>query len=227
MANLKSDVQVVNQQGLYYIVDNGNRIKRFKPWLGGSSAFLYDSIMRHSVFPNKFGANIQKHFDILSQALAGARGKRLLELATGSGSASRFLSSDNRYTGTDISPGLLKQAEKRFRMAGFPEPEFYVVSADQLPFENGSFDLCLCILAMNFFGNIGKVFQEIKRLLVPGGTFVCCVPVPERNLLRSTIRGALYSQADYQSLCQEHHFRYAAIPGENGALLYFMAIREA
>lgn len=104
--------------------------------------------------------------------MAAIHGRSVLELGTGSGSAVHFLSSDNQYTGTDISSGLLKQAAKQFIKAGFPNPEFYVVSADDLPFERSTFDVCLCILSLNFIGNIEKVFEEISRVLLPNGLFV-------------------------------------------------------
>jgi hypothetical protein len=68
------------------------------------------------------------------------------------------------------------------------------------------------------------VFQEIKRVMVPGGVFVCCVPVPERNTLQSTIRGTLYSEEELAGICNEHGFRFESIPFENGALLYFRAL---
>jgi ubiquinone/menaquinone biosynthesis C-methylase UbiE len=226
MAKLKPNIQVIKKDKLYYTVEIGNRLGRFKPWLGGSFSFLYDFIMKNSLFPKKFGGDIQKHYEILTQELAGTHGKQVLELATGSGSAVHFLDSDNQYTGTDISSGLLKQAAKQFRKAGFPEPEFYVVSADNLPFENNIFDLCLCILSLNFFSNVEMVFQEVRRVLVPEGVLICSVPVPERNRLKSTIRGILYSEAELEKICQEHGFKFERIPCENGVLLYFKAIKQ-
>jgi ubiquinone/menaquinone biosynthesis C-methylase UbiE len=226
MAKLKPNIQVIKKDELYYSVEIGNRLRRFKPWLGGSFSFLYDFIMKNSLFPKKFGGDIQKHYEILTQELAGTHGKQVLELATGSGSAVHFLDSDNQYTGTDISSGLLKQAAKQFRKAGFPEPEFYVVSADNLPFENNIFDLCLCILSLNFFSNVEMVFQEVRRVLVPEGVLICSVPVPERNRLKSTIRGILYSEAELEKICQEHGFKFERIPCENGVLLYFKAIKQ-
>jgi len=225
MVKLKPDIQVTNKKGLYYIVENGNRLKRFKPWLGDSFSFLYDFIMTKSVFPKKFGGDIQKHYEILTQELADVHGKQVLELATGSGSAVYFLNSDNHFTGTDISAGLLRQAKKRFEKAGFSEPVFYVVSAEDLPFEDGSFDLCLCILALNFVQDVKIVFQEAARVLVPGGVFVCSVPVPERNHLQSTINGTLYSEEELEEISQENGFAFEQISGENGALLYFRAIK--
>ncbi len=225
MTSIKPDVQIIKQGNLCYLADNENRLTRFTPWLGDSFSFLYDIIMSGSIFPKKFGGNIQKHYDTLAQALSNVEGTRVLELGTGSGSAVHFLNKDNQYTGVDVSPGLLKQAAKRFVRAGFQNPEFYVVSADDLPFENGCFDVCISILSLNFIGNVEKVFQEINRVLLSNGQFVCSVPVPERNKLQSTIRGSLYSEMELEKICREYGFRFERIPCTNGVLLYFKAIK--
>ena len=79
-------------------------------------------------------ADIGRHCKILSKELKDIHGKRVLELATGNGSAVNFLPDDNQYTDTDISPGLLKRAVKNFQNAGFKNTEFYVANADDLPF---------------------------------------------------------------------------------------------
>jgi SAM-dependent methyltransferase len=223
---LKSGIRVIKKKALCYIAESENSIKRFKPWLGDSFSFLYDFIMKSSIFPKKFGGDMSKHYEVLSQELMDIHGKRVLELATGSGSAVNFLPNDNQYTGTDISPGLLRKAVKSFRVAGFKEAEFYVTSADALPFDDNFFEVCLCILSLNFFNDVKKVFREIKRVLVTDAVFICSVPVPERNRLKSTIRGTLYSEEELERICQENGFSFESIPFENGALLYFRAILQ-
>ena len=199
---------------------------KFKPWLGDAFSFLYDFIMRCSIFPKKFAGDINKHYEILSKELQGTHEKRVLELATGSGSAVNFLPNDNQYTGTDISPGLLRQAVKNFSNAGFKNADFYVTSADALPFEDGFFNIVLCILSLNFFNDIKKVFAEIKRVTAPDAIFICSVPVPEKNRNQSKIRGMLYSEGELKKTCEEHDLNYETIPAENGALLYFRATRQ-
>ncbi len=221
---LKSGIQIIKKKDLCYIVKGESSVKQFKPWLGDSFSFLYDFIMKSSIFPKKFGGDMSKHYEILSQELKGVHGKRVLELATGSGSAVNFLPNDNQYTGTDISPGLLRKAVKSFRSAGFKNVEFYVASSDNLPFDDNHFNIVLCILSLNFFNDVNKVFQEIKRVTVPDAIFICSVPIPERNKLQSTIRGTLYSEEELARICKEHGFSYESIPFENGALLYFRAI---
>jgi SAM-dependent methyltransferase len=223
---LKNEVRVSKRRGLHYIVEDGGSLAKFKPWLGDAFSFLYDFIMKNSIFPKKFGGDINRHYEILRKELQGVHEKQVLELATGSGSAVNFLPNNNQYTGIDISPGLLKKSVKSFRNAGFNKPEFYVTSADDLPFGDGLFDVVLCILSLNFFSDIKKVFGEVKRVAAPGGIFICSVPVPERNNVQSAIRGTLYSEAEWGRICNEQAFSYEAIPAENGSLLYFRAIMQ-
>jgi len=222
---IKGDIEIITKNRIKYVVEKGET-KHFRPWLGDIFSFLYDFIMKRSVFPKKFGGNMSKHYEILRQELKGIHGKRVLELATGSGSAVSFLGNDNQYTGTDISPGLLRRAVKNFEAAGFKNAEFYVASADNLPFDDNIFDICLCILSLNFFNDVKRVVQEIGRVLAVGAVFVCSVPVPERHKLQSTIRGRLYSEEELENICQEHGFRFESIPDKNGALLYFRAVLQ-
>jgi SAM-dependent methyltransferase len=221
---LKNGINVTDKKGLHYIVEDEGRLLKFKPWLGDAFSFLYDFIMKSSIFPKKFGGDINQHYEILSKELKGVHEKRVLELATGSGNAVNFLPNDNQYTGTDISPGLLRKAVRSFGNAGFKNAEFYVTSADDLPFDDNLFNIVLCILSLNFFNDINKVFQEIKRVTAPASIFICSVPVPERKRVQSTIRGTLYSEEELERTCKEHGLSYEAIPSENGALLYFRAI---
>jgi ubiquinone/menaquinone biosynthesis C-methylase UbiE len=223
---LKNGIRVINKKGLYYIIEDGGRLLKFKPWLGDAFSFLYDFIMKRSVFPKKFSADMNRHYEILSKELKNVHEKCVLELATGSGSAVNFLPNDNQYTGTDISPGLLKKAIKSFRNAGFENAGFYVASADHLPFENDIFNIVLCILSLNFFNDTINVFQEIRRVTALDAIFICCVPVPERNKIQSKIRGTLYSEDKLVRICKEHGLNYETILSENGALLYFRAIMK-
>jgi SAM-dependent methyltransferase len=225
VAELKQDIQVIKRKGLYYIKGRDNRIIKYTPWLGDIFSFAYDAIMQNSVIPRKLGVDIEKHTTILAEELSGTHGRQVLELATGTGSAVQFLPGDNHYTGTDISPGLLKRAVERFTMVGFPEPEFYVVPAEDLPFAGAAFDLCLCILALNFFSSARQVLQEVWRILVPGGLFICSVPVPERNKLQSIIRGSLHTEAELEQMCKNCGFSFEPLPVHNGTLLYFKATK--
>lgn len=221
---LKNGIKAIEKKGLYYIAEDGGRMLKFKPWLGDSFSLLYDFFMKTSIFPRKFKGDMKQHYEILSEELKDAHNKRVLELATGSGSAVNFLPNNNLYTGSDISPGLLRKALKNFSNAGFKNAEFYVTRADALPFKDNLYDVVLCILSLNFFEDINKVLQEIKRVSAPTAIFICSVPVPERKKARSTIRGTLLSEKELKKICTDNGLSYETIPAENGALLYFRAI---
>jgi ubiquinone/menaquinone biosynthesis C-methylase UbiE len=223
---LKNGIETYSKNGVHYLIGNDSKPIRFKPWLGDCFSFLYDTIMHHSIFPKKFAADFDTHSKTLRAELANVHRRRVLELATGSGSACDFLPNDNDYCGTDISPGLLRRAVKKFRLAGFSKAVFYLSGADDLPFKEGSFDVCLCILSLNFFPDQAKSLREVHRVLPPGSVFVCVVPVPERNRLCSTIRGNLLSEQYLSQLLQNCCFKYESISSDNGALLYFRGIRQ-
>lgn len=223
---LKKGTKIINKKGLNYVAGPDGKPQVFKPWLRDYFSFLYDFIMRNSIFPKKFGGDMREHLDILCQELKDVHGKRVLELATGSGSAVHFLKTDNSYTGTGISPGLLKKAANRFRSVGFDQADFYVTDAEHLPFEDASFDLCICILSLNFFDDLCKVLKEVKRVLTACSVFICAVPVPERNTLGSTIRGKLHSEEELMKIFSKNGFKFENIPRENGSLLYFRANKQ-
>lgn len=223
---LKKEIKVIKKKGLHHIINDKGSLLKFKPWLGDAFSFLYDFVMKSSIFPKKFGGDINRHYEILRKELQDVHGKRVLELATGTGSAVNFLPNDNPYTGTDISPGLLRKAVKRFRDAGFKNAEFYVACAENLPFDENLFNVVLCILSLNFFSDVNQIFREVGRVAAPGAILLCSVPVPERKKTKSTIRGLLYSQKEWESICKENGFVYQAIPSENGALLYFRAFTK-
>lgn len=222
MALLK-DINVIQKDSLYYFVQDGKKNKR-KPWLGDLFSPLYDRIMEKNVYPKKLNADRREHLKILQHELGPIRHGCILELGTGTGDAVPFLSSENEYTGIDVSPGLLKQAHRRLLAAGFTNFELYVTSAAFLPFQDEQFDACLCFLSLNFFPDVERLIQDLKRLLVPKGVFLCCVPVPERHETKATIHGTLYSEKDLKAKFAKYGFQFQSLPYKNGSLLYFKAL---
>ena len=220
---LKKEVQVAERGGIRFLLDGRGRVLRQRAWLSSALAFCYDFVMRFSVFPKKLGADIDRHGEILRELLQDVHGKRILELGAGSGAAAYFLAPDNSYVGTDVSPGLLRQARRKFEEQGFQSAEFYAVPAEDLPFRDDIFDGCLCILALNFFDDVARVFEEVRRVLRPGGVFLCAAPVPERNARGNVIRGTLRSEAEIARMASACGLRFETLPAQNGCILYFRA----
>ena len=222
---IKGEMSVVKRNGISYLYQNKKQLK-YSPWIGNQLSFLYDLIMRRSVFPKKFEASIEMHMEFLKDILKNVHNKDILELATGSGNVATALPCDNRYTGTDISEGLLKIALRRFVKAGFKNFEFYLCSADALPFQENSYDICICNLSLNFFGDLENVIKDCRRILRNEGYFICSVPVPEKNKKASTIRGKIFSENELKNLFEKNKFAFRSYDFINGALLYFKAVAK-
>lgn len=75
-------------------------------------------------------------------------------------------------TATDIAENSLKIAEMRAKLAGVHNMQFIVADAENLPFSDTSFDVVTCVGSLSYVDL--KIFtSEIKRVLKPGGFFVC------------------------------------------------------
>ncbi len=173
MTKLKPGIRIIRKGELRYL--GKRRPMQFKPWL--ELLFLpVRFLMSKSVFPGKIGGD-SKHYSVSPGNWQGSAG--ILELGT-EAEARSTSSIATTILGTDISPGLLKRAAKRFLPSRLPGPG--ILRGSGTTAETSGFNLCLCILSLNFIGKVEKVFK-VHRLLISGGMFVCSVPVPERNRL--------------------------------------------
>lgn len=92
-------------------------------------------------------------------------GMEVLDLATGTGNvAIRAAQRGARVTGLDLTPELLDRARERAVAAGV-QVEWVVGDVEDLPFEDGRFDVVLD-------RHESYVAAEVFRVLRPGGAFV-------------------------------------------------------
>jgi len=222
MAQISTN-KTITKKGLIYQINEKGRIVRQKPWLGDLFSFVYDGAMAKNVFPKKFGASMEKHYEILRSLFTGVTGKEIVELAAGNGDAVKFLDPENRYSGVDISTGLLRQAKRKFEAFGFRECTLYVADAVSTPLADQSFDIAICNISMNFFSDLEAFIAEVHRILKTNGIFYASVPVPERKTTKSVIHGTLFSEDELKEKFTRHHFAFEPLPYHNGALLYFTA----
>lgn len=96
-------------------------------------------------------------------------GMDILELGAWDGRVYEYLKdqSFHRYVVTDISPKLLSRHPKGKNV------EKVICDVEQkIPFEDESFDLILSFFMFEHIDNLRDVFEEIHRLLKPGGICV-------------------------------------------------------
>jgi ubiquinone/menaquinone biosynthesis C-methylase UbiE len=109
-------------------------------------------------------------------------GERVLDVACGTGNASiPAAGMGGIVTGVDITPELLEAARRNaenYRV----EVEWVEGDAQDLPFEDGSFDVVVSTFGCMFAPDHAKAAAEIARVLAPGGRFGVVAWRPEGNI---------------------------------------------
>jgi SAM-dependent methyltransferase len=96
-------------------------------------------------------------------------GVRVLDAACGSGNQSiPAARAGALVTGIDIVPNLLEQAQSRARSEGL-RIQFGEYDVENLPFENGSFDVVMSMFGAMFAPRPELVSAELIRVCRPGG----------------------------------------------------------
>jgi ubiquinone/menaquinone biosynthesis C-methylase UbiE len=130
----------------------------------------------------QFGANAKDY--VKSQTHAkGASLLRLLELvkpqrdwksldiATATGhTAFAFSPHVAHVWATDITPEMLQTAKEQARERGIENVTIEYADAEDLPYQDSTFDLVTCRIAPHHFHDIKRFLQEAARVLRLGGT---------------------------------------------------------
>ncbi|MGB7291443.1 MAG: methyltransferase domain-containing protein [Thermodesulfobacteriota bacterium] len=112
-------------------------------------------------------------------------GKRVLDVACGTGVVTRLASQQVGAAGTvvglDVNPGMLAVARSA-TPASMPI-EWHAASADAMPLPDASFDVVLCQMGLQFMPDKHAALCEMRRVLVRGGRLILNVPGPTPRLL--------------------------------------------
>lgn len=149
----------------------------------------------------------------LSQQVADSgqvqSGQRVLDCGCGFGGTIANLNDrlhDMDLVGLNIDPRQLEVARANFEAQHGNRAEFVEGDACALPFDDNSFDRVLALECIFHFPSRQRFFQEVKRVLRPGGTLSLCDFVPSTfmlvldKVLKSIIQskiGANYGAVDY------------------------------
>jgi SAM-dependent methyltransferase len=106
-------------------------------------------------------------------------GDRVLDVACGTGNAAiPAAQAGADVVGLDLSPVLLEQAGELATQTGV-DIEWVEGDAEQLPFDDESFDVVLSVFGSMFAPDHKKAAQEIARVMKPGGRMAVCSWTPE------------------------------------------------
>ena len=106
-----------------------------------------------------------------SQALAGASG-RVLEIGAGTGANLPHYGREvESLTITEPEPPLVRRLEQRVREHG-SAAKVLRAPAEDLPFEDGSFDTAVSTLVLCGVSDQPRALRELRRVLKPGGRLI-------------------------------------------------------
>lgn len=140
--------------------------------------FLYDTISRLAALT----VGGEKKFRHLAlQDLNISQNTSILDLCCGSGQTTQFLVTySQEVTGLDVSQVALARAERNV-----PQAKYVEALAQKMPFNDASFDLVHVSAALHEmnFEELREIFQEVHRVLKPGGVFTLIDFHPPTNWL--------------------------------------------
>ena len=160
-------------------------------WAGLSGGWeKWDSVIMDQLGP--VTATMIEHLDITEE-------HQHLDIAAGTGEPGLSIASlapQGRVVLTDLAPEMLDIAKRRARAQGVGNVETRVCSADDLPFNDASFDSVSVRFGFMFFPDVARATSEFARVLKPGGRLVSSVWVqPENNPWTAIAMQAIATEA--------------------------------
>jgi ubiquinone/menaquinone biosynthesis C-methylase UbiE len=107
-------------------------------------------------------------------------GERVLDVACGTGAVTRLaqerVGPEGSVSALDPNPGMLAVA--REVVPAEPPVDWYEAPAEAIPLPDGSVDVALCGMGLQFFSDRAAGLAEVRRVLANGGRLVASLPGP-------------------------------------------------
>jgi ubiquinone/menaquinone biosynthesis C-methylase UbiE len=140
--------------------ENARRLGYHERWLDRLPDFIWESA---AAVGNPFG---------LGPITAG---ETIVDLGCGTGAdvcvAALIVGDRGHVVGIDITPAMVAKAERAAREMGLTNVELHGADIANLPMENSRVDVVISNGAINLSSHKPCVFQEVFRILRPGGRF--------------------------------------------------------
>ena len=133
------------------------------------------------------------------------------------------------------APDMLEQAEYRFRKSGITNIKILQGDVSELPFEDGTFDLVLCMNGLHVFPDKDKAYSVIFRALKPGGKLLACFYIAGEKKVADLLAKTLMTRMgwftppfDTASSLRQRLIPYYDILDFHveGAMIYFRAAKK-
>lgn len=172
----------VKKQQIFPVLPSDTSWGKVANWYNDHLEKENDTYHVKVVYPNLF------------RILGDLQGKKVLDLACGQGQFSSLLRDKGAYvTGIDLGKELIAIAESRnesVKEKGTHKVTYLNGSADDLyMLKDRTFDVVVCVLALQNIEKLAKTIDEVKRVLVEGGTFIFVLNHPSFRNPRQTSWG--------------------------------------
>lgn len=139
-------------------------VKLSKDWFD-KQAPVYDE--KNVILYSKYG---KKSCKDIEDYLKDKKYDTLLDIGCGTGYLIDMLSKEHNatFTGLDLSPEMIKQAEAK----NILNAKFIEGRSDKLPFEDNSFDIVTCSQSFHHYPETDPAMKEAYRVLKPGGLYI-------------------------------------------------------
>ena len=161
-------------------------------------------------------------FPNILRMLGDVSGKKILDMACGQGIFAEQLRDKGAFvTGVDVAKELIKIAEEKSKTVqekGTHKVIYHIASAEDLfMLKDKSFDIVVCILALQNIEDLQKTITEATRVLTSTGKFIFVLNHPSFRNPKQTYWG--YNEADdkqyrrVDEYMSESHVRIDMTPG--------------
>lgn len=184
------------------------KIQKAYKSLGGEATF-YDGMITCSTLSGKavcklvWNMDKRKNDHYLELALSGIpqnfRGK-MLEVPVGTGVLSMPVYEtmpDADITCLDYSPDMMERARRQAEKRGLMNIRLMQGDVGKMPFPDGSFDLVMSLNGFHAFPDKEAAYNEIFRVLKPGGIFCGCFYVKGKNRRTDFLVDKIYTPKGY------------------------------
>ena len=171
--NRKNEAEIRGEVNRFYReISDGSRV------LNISSDELYDSLGYDKELMEQLPEEVRLGLSCGNplESLALKEGETLLDLGSGTGmdvfiARLKFPQAGTLY-GMDMLSEMVEKAERVRDKKGFSDIEFRVGTLTDMPFPDASIDTVISNCVINLEPDKKKAYEEIYRVLRPGGRFV-------------------------------------------------------
>ena len=151
--------------------------------------------------PDRFHINLYHR----TATQADLTGKRVLEVSCGHGGGASYLTRTQHpasYTGLDLNPAGIKFCQKTHNLPGL---DFVQGDAENLPFDDESFDVVVNVEASHCYPRFPRFLAEARRVLRPGGYLAYCDirPITEIDEWEAQLADSGLRQISHQEITPE------------------------